>query len=144
MDSWIGAETCKALHHCTWSFLFLYIKVQRMVQPKKNLKDYAWETVLKGGRWVQMRCGQCHAPSQSPTCVLCSLEIPVWYPLQELGWQFICAQLNKGGLNSASLFSEASTALAWLAEMFGNLASNCVNWLVCWVFIWMSIWTEIN
>lgn len=55
------------------------------------------------------------------SCVLCSLE-----SLQGLG-----SQLNKGALNSASLFSEASAALAWLAKMLGNLASNCANWLVC-------------
>lgn len=74
--------------------LTLYINVHRLVQNKGNLKDEAWETGLKGGRLLQMRWGQCHTPSQSHTCVPCSLAFTVWYPLQWLEWQFIRAQLN--------------------------------------------------
>lgn len=129
MDPWTGAETCEALHHCTWLFWFLCINVQGAVQPKEKVKDYAGEAVLEG------------VAEANPGSHLCPVqpEIPAWHPLQGLGSHFKCAQLNKDGLNSAS-FSEASAALAWLAKMPGNLASNCVNWLVCWVFIWMSSW----
>lgn len=113
---------CIFLHKCTENSV-----------AQRELEGLCWRGCPERGWWVQLRWGQ------SGTCAMCRLEILAWCPLQGLGWHFKCAQLNKGGLNSAS-FSEASAALAWLAKMLGNLASNCVNWLVCRVLIWKSIW----
>lgn len=76
-------------------------------------------------------------PHSIPESYLCPMQpgLHCLVPSAMAGMTVHTCTAQRGGLNSASLFSEASAALAWLVKMLGNLASDYVNWLVRMVFI---------